>query len=386
MVSLSRHVITFMLILVISFILFTLFPSIFPHPEDFSPYAYVVAFLAGLVVWLLLKESTRKWMLIPVLLVCFFALLDETGYGSEVMDIPPIYSQSLHTEIRDLHNLIGIGVELASKALEEANWNGALFLAFLAIDLLLVVGALGFGWLYRQNKRKDNSVRQNRIVWLISSFWFIFGLFTTIFLIILPQDPKNAFIFGYSFLRVGMLVLVIVLSFTPFFALLYFRKKQKFRQTLVNQLNKSITYFVVISLLLIIGALAYQIYAPFIFLPDQQIRLERLTPLIMWALAIAWFTLLAAIAWRGGLSEPLTNKFQRFLGFLRREPAFFYLGAALLLILVAQFIDQDVIPLNTMIKTPGFHVKLWGLWTEETFEMNGAFMFIAAAFYFPKRK
>jgi hypothetical protein len=74
------------------------------------------------------------------------------------------------------------------------------------------------------------------------------------------------------------------------------------------------------------------------------------------------------------------------MSFLSREPSYFYAGAAVLLILVAQLIDQDIIPLNAMIRTPGFHVKLWGLWTEETFEMNGAFMFIAAACYFPKSK
>jgi hypothetical protein len=62
------------------------------------------------------------------------------------------------------------------------------------------------------------------------------------------------------------------------------------------------------------------------------------------------------------------------------------MASAVLLILLAQLIDQSFIPLNTMIHTPNFHVQLWGLWTEEIFEANGAFLFTFAAFYFPKQK
>jgi hypothetical protein len=385
MAPLSRHVFTFLLILVISFALFTLFPSIFPHPEDFSPYAYVVAFLVCLEIWFLLKTPKRKWLLIPVLIVCFLALLDETGYGSEVMDIPPFYSESLHTEIRDLHNLIGIVGELASKALDEAHWNGSLFVSFLTVDLLLILGALVFGWFNRLNK-KSKFETQERAAWLTSTSWFICGLCTTIFLISLPQDPKNAFLFGFSLVRLASLVFIMMFSFVPLIYLAISKNNKSIQRSLENQVNKSISIIVKLSFLIILGVLAYQFYVPFVFLPDQLIKLERLTPLIMWLLAIAWFALMATMAWRGGLRVPLTEIFRRVMSFLSREPSYFYAGAAVLLILVAQLIDQDIIPLNAMIRTPGFHVKLWGLWTEETFEMNGAFMFIAAACYFPKSK
>jgi hypothetical protein len=60
--------------------------------------------------------------------------------------------------------------------------------------------------------------------------------------------------------------------------------------------------------------------------------------------------------------------------------------SAVFLILIAQLIDKGAIPLNSLIQTPDFYVNLWGLWTEETFEMNASFLFLVAAFYFPKQK
>src|SRR3990172_4282407 len=117
-VPLRNQITTVLLILAVSFFLFTLFPTVFPHPEDFSPYAYVVAFLAGIEIFILIRHAKRRWFLLPILILCLLALLDETGYGSEVMNIKPFYSQTLHTEIRDLHNAIGLAIELGAQALE----------------------------------------------------------------------------------------------------------------------------------------------------------------------------------------------------------------------------------------------------------------------------
>lgn len=371
-VPLKKQLITVLLILVMSYSLFTFFPTLFPHPEDFSPYVYAVAFLICIEVWLLIRNGRRRWLLLPVLLVLLLALLDETGYGSEVMDIPPIYSQTLHTEIRDLHNLIGIAVELGSQALKEAHWNGNLFAALLAQDGVLLVAGILFGLLLRFRFPRSEEKVSTRIFRLVAYFWLASGLAATVYLLSLPRDPTNAFFLGYSATRIVSIVITFLISTTPLALLISQRKKPQLKNV-TNWLygRRRAILFVCISLILI--SFAYQLYAPFVFLPDQQTRLERITPIVLWLLAVAWFALLGAHAWRGGLREPVSKLFGRFADFLRREPAYFYMGSAVFLIVVAQLIDQDII-------------KLWGLWTEEIFEMNGAFLFIAAAFYFPKRK
>lgn len=385
-VPLRKQLLVFFLILSVSFILFTLVPSLFPHPEDFSPYAYIVAFIACLEVWLLMEDGKRKCLLLPILLVCVLALLDETGYGSEVMDIPPIYySQTLHTQIRDLHNLIGIAIELGSQALVGAQWNGPLFGVFLAVDGLLLAAGLFFGWLLRFRVPRTEEGLRRRILWLTAGFWFASGLAAAIYLLSLTQDPTNAFFLGYSAIRLASVLGIFAIS-TALGILLFSQRKSPRLRNISGWLTKHSRIVLIFCEFLILVCLAYQLYAPFVFLPDQQTRLERITPLGLWLQAIAWFALLGAHAWRGGLREPVSRLFSRFADFLRREPAYLYMGCAVGLIVIAQLIDQGLIPLNTMIRTPGFHVSLWGLWTEETFEMNGAFMFIAAAFYFPKTK
>lgn len=382
---LRNHFLVFSLVLAGSFSLFTLAPTLFPHPEDFSPYAYVVAFIACAEVWFLVKDNNRKWFLLPVLLLCLLALLDETGYGSEILDIPPIYSQSLHTEIRDLHNLIGIAFDLTSQALGKANWDGGLFTTFFAIDGLLLVFGFFFGWLLHFRMPLSEEKLRRGILWLIGGFWFAIGLTTAVFLLGLPQDPTNDFLLGYSATRLTSTVIALLISVAPL-AMLIYQRKTRFLKKVESWLTRYSRPILIFCLLLVLAGFAYQIYAPFVFLPDQKTRLERITPLVMWLLFVAWILLLGIYAWRGGLREPLVKLIYRFADFLRQEPAYFYTGCAVLLIVVAQLIDQDVIPLNTLIWTPNFHIRLWGLWTEETFEMIGAFLFVVAAFYFPKTK
>lgn len=384
-IALRKHFLVFLLILIISYSLFTLVPTLFPHPEDFSPYVYVVAFLACLEVWLTVKDKSRKWLLLPVLLICLLAFLDETGYGSEVLDIPPIYSDSLHTQVRDLHNLIGIAMELGSQALEDAGWNAPLFTAFLAVDGVLVAGGLFFGWVIKFWAHLKEKMIERRILRLTAALWFVSGSSASVYLLTLSQDPKNAFLLGYSATRLALVLAAPIISTFPLL-LLFSNNSMTWLKHMLDRIDRNSRTIWVVCLILVLIAVAYQLYAPFVTLPDQQTRLERITPLVLWVMAIAWFALLGAQAWRGGLREPISMRIDRFADFLRREPAYFYMISAVGLIFVAQLIDQGFIPLNTMIRTPGFHITQWGLWTEEMFEMTGAFLFIAAAFHFPKTK
>lgn len=384
-VPLRNQITTVLLILAVSFFLFTLFPTVFPHPEDFSPYAYVVAFLAGIEIFILIRHAKRRWFLLPILILCLLALLDETGYGSEVMNIKPFYSQTLHTEIRDLHNLITVGIELGGQALEKAHWNGVIFANFLSFDGLLLAAGLVFGWLLRFRIPKSEEKVRDRIVWLTSGFWFFSGLAAVGYLLSLPQDPKNAFLFGHSITRLLSLIGVFFLSTAPVAILISQRNSQRFLKSLSTWLSDHISMISLSGIILLL-TIFYQFYVPFIFLPDQLARLDRITPLVLWLMAVCWFAMLGIQAWHGGLLTPITDLILHFANFLRREPAYFYMISAVFLILVAQLIDKGIIPLNTLIRTPNFHIKLWGLWTEETLEMDGAFLFLLATFYFPEAK
>lgn len=386
---LVRHLAVAFLIVTISYTLFTLLPGTLPHPEDFSPFAYAAALVACVEIWLLVGERRRKWAYLPILLLCTLALLDEIGYGSEVLGLQPFYSQTLHIEIRDLHNVIGLAFELGSRWLSDHHWNGALFVQFLGVDAALLASGLAFGWLLRRGMaEKKEATRQGRILWLVAGFILLAGAGASGYLLSLPQDPKNALLLGYSATRLLSAVGVLAISLLPMGYLLTLRS-QKTKETWakLDGLMKATGSRAILAGagLVVLAGLVYQFYAPLAFLPDDQTRLVRFTPLALWLLAAAWFVFLGAWAWRGGLRRSWVDFFKGTGAFLVREPAYFYAGFALVLILIAQLIDRNVIPLNEMIQTPNFWVKLWGLWTEETFEMNGAFLFIAAAAHFRLR-
>jgi hypothetical protein len=383
--SLWQHLWIVLAIVIVSYILFTFFPSIFPHPEDFSNYSEIVAFIALVVVLMMISDGKRQWFLLPIVFICLIALLDEIGYGSEVNLVKPFYSQSLHTEIRDLHNLITIAMDLSGQALEKAHWDTNLFTDFLLIDGILLMGGLIYGWLLRFHLPKSKKRIHNRILWLTAISWLTSACVTAGYMLSLPQDPKNAFLFGHSITRLLSLVVTFMLSITPIAILMIKRNSPGFIKSLSNWFSKHLRTISFSGIILTL-AIFYEFYVPFIFLSDQKVLLERVTPLVLWTLAISWFTLLCVQAWRGGLRKPISDFFIRFLNFLRREPAYFYMISAVFLILIAQLIDKGAIPLNSLIQTPDFYVNLWGLWTEETFEMNASFLFLVAAFYFPKQK
>ncbi len=384
--SIWSHLAVASLILGVSFLLFTFFPSIFPHPEDFSNYSEVIAFFAIIAVLIMIKDGKRRWFLLPILVICLLALLDEIGYGSEVNLIKPFYSQTYHTEIRDLHNLIELELDLGSKALADRHWNGDLFVQFLALDGVLLAAGLLFGWLLRLRKPLSEPPIRTRIFWLVSSFWLASGLVVAAYLLGLPQDPKNSFLLGYSAIRLLSAVGTFLISTAPILFLFSQRgTPERALKSFSSWLSERSRSILIISIVLTVASLTYQFYAPLVFLPDQITRLERVTPLMLWLLAIAWFTMLGVSAWRGRLRRPVSELFTRLASFFRREPAYLYTVFGVVLILVAQLIDKNVIPLNAVV-TPNFHVKLWGLWTEETFEMNASFLFLVAAFYFPESK
>ncbi len=386
--SLRQHIGLAFLILILSYVLFTLLhPAILPHPEDFSPWAYVVAFLALLVACFRLPKQRGNWRYWFILLLCTLALLDETGYGVEIFGWPPLYLPQYHLEIHDLHNLFNLAVQLASQRLDALHWNGAQFFRFLVLDaVFLMLGALFVVAVRTPRAAAKEAQWQTRIIHLSSVFAAALGMVAAIYLFFLPADPKNAFLFGHSLVRLASAAFILVLSLLPV-ALMAFKRAQ-FQKSVVQWHKKSrfAAELPAILFVLMLLALAYQLVVPFVFLPDQIARFERVTPLVQWLLAELFIFWLAAMLWAGHFRKPFIELWRDFVASMAREPVFFYAAFAVILIAIAQLIDVNIIPLNDWIKTPNFHVQLWGLWTEETFEMTAAYEFLAASLFFPRRK
>jgi hypothetical protein len=384
-VPLSKHIKTAGLILLISYLVFTFLPDLTPAPEDLSPYVYLSASIWVLWVCVQLpKRQSHKWAYWLIWLLCTLALLDEAGYGVEVFGFEPWHIDRYNVDIHDLHNLIGLGFELLSAWLKSQRWNGALFLFFLAFDAaLLVAGAVWLAVARRGLAKAAQPRWQARLLRVAAGGLALAGVVAAGVLLALPRDPNNEVFLGLSLVRLASLLLILVPSFAP--AIAMWRAPKAIEKRVAQWMKKPGWLFISIELA-VFAALAYQLYVTFLPHPDQIARVERLTPIVLWLLAYAVVLWLTAQLWRGELRQPLLPLWwQRLLAFLQREPAFFYTAIALVLIAIAQAIDKELIPLNSWIKTPDFHVQLWGLWTEEAFEMIGAYLFMAAAYYSPRK-
>lgn len=388
-----KHVGIAFAILVVSYLLFTLFPGPFPHPEDFSPTAFFVACGFVLIAWLRLKKRSQKLLYLIIPLLCVLALLDEIGYGSEVFGFQPLYLERYHVEIRDLHNLADFLLQIIKIQLEDWNWNGARFAGFVRLDSLLVIGLFIFTALLRHGMQdaKEHDW-QIRISWLASGLILLAGISASAYLLLLPADPNNAFIFGFSLARLISISAVLLCSGAPVAYLLSLRPRKATKKNLIGKIetglgdqNKSLAILVALWLILVLG-FAYQIASSFSYLPDHLARLDRLDPLVVWLSSVASILLLAMSVWHGRFRRSITETAESVFAFFRREPPFIYTAFALALIVIALAIDQGMIPLQEWIVTPNFWVTNWGLWTEEVFEMTAAYEFIAAALFFRNKE
>ncbi len=369
---LRKLLIDCVLIAAAGFSIFTLFADRLPHPEDASPYVYAVAFLVCLLAWLKLPRG-RKRLYAAIVLVCLLALLDESGYGSEVFDIPPFYSTRYNTEVRDLHNALGLAQELLSLWLAEKNWQAAEFLKFVLLDGALILGGFLFAW----RVRLSGEARQARIADWLPAGWLLLGLAAIGWLLALPADERLAVWAGYSLARLSLIAGILLASALPWW-LARRAGGQALRAKLATWLaGRRGQQAALGAAAVMLAGLAYQVQATFVFLPDEQVRQARLTPAVMWLLAAAALTWVSIMVWRGHFRRSVGDWLRDALSWLEREPAYFYAGFAVVLILVAQLIDRELIPLNQWIP-PGEHIPLWGLWTEEVFEMLGAVFFFLA--------
>lgn len=370
--------------------LFTPFPRVLPHPEDFSPTVYAVAFGACLIALLRVGSWRQFWRYLPVFLLCTLAFLDEIGYGTEVdwFEVQPLTIARYNVQIHDLHNLIGLGNELLQTELAARRWNNTLFAQYLALATILALFGAAFAAGTRLRADEDNPTRVTHLMQIASGFSMAAGVGATVWLFLLPSDPKNALLLGYSPERLAMAGAMLIGSAAPlaWLSLEKARPKLKSADSLFEDARVSKLLRVGAGALLF-GVLIYALWSPLVRPPDQRAILARINPLIGWLAAEAWLFLLLFPARAGKFSRPWRTYVQPIGRFFGEHPSYIYTVVAVGLIIGAQiFFDKAWLPLNKWLNTPGFWLNgNWELWTEETWEMTAGFLFLVASLCFPRR-
>lgn len=368
--------------------LFTLAQGALPHPEDFSPTVYVVAFTACLLSLLLVGSWRRFWGYLPIWIFCTLAFLDEIGYGAEVdwIDVQPLTIRPYNVQIHDLHNLIGLMVEVLIRNLEARHWNSALFEEFLGLTILLGLFGLAFAVASRLAARPSDPEAMPRLLQTASYFSLAAGATAAIWLLALPRDPRHAFLLGYSVDRIALAAVALIGGAAPW---VWYRLRPARRAETPRVFERKWMRGLLAAGAgaILAGYLVYICWAPLEHAVDQRAILARISPLVVWLAAEAWLLLLLLVARKGSFNRPLRSYVQPIDSFFRHHPAYVYTTLSVTLILAAQVLfDKGILPLNRWLVTPGFWLNgNWELWTEETWEMTGGFLFLVASFAFPRK-
>lgn len=368
------------------FAIFTVYQFSLPDPEAFSPQVFFVAAVLLLAGAVRMGRHPLRWVYWLIVAMCLLIFLDEIAYGVELLDFQPIYIERYNFYIRDLHSSIGFLRGVLDEWLPDAGWNPALFATLMRISGVVAHGLLAMWALARHGLQAANEPAwQARILRLTLWASLLTSLATLSFLLWLPGDPKNALVLGLSPTRLAMVAGLAAAAALPAW-LLWRPQRWPALQARISAWLGRRALRVAASLLLAAVALAalwYQVNASFTFLPDDLVRLERVMPAVFWAMAQAAWLWLAVQIWSGRLRNPLITMLRDVLQAFRQHPTFIYVAAALLVIFIAQLIDQNYLPLDDMLYTPNYRIQHWAGWTEETLEMIGAFLFAIAAFVMP---
>lgn len=379
-----QHLLLSVLATLALFAIFTVFQMRLPDPEAFSPQVFFVAAALLLAATVRMGPLPLRWVYWLITGLCIFIFLDEIAYGVELLDFQPIYIERYNFYIRDLHSSIGSLSGVLQEWLPEAGWNPALFATLMRISARVGLGLLAVWALARHGlQAAKEAAWQARILRLTLWASLLTSLITLGYLLWLPADPKNAFLFGFSPAR-----LTVVAGLALAAALAAWLLWQPARWPALQARISAVLgrYALLASLLLAAVALAglyYQIDASFHFLPDDLVRLQRMMPPVLWAMAQALLLWLAVQLWTGRLRTSVITMLRDTQQAFRQHPAFVYVAFGLFVIFVAQLIDQNLLPLDDLLYTPNYRIQHWAGWTEETLEMIGAFLFLIAAFLVP---
>lgn len=380
------HALLSLLISGVIFAVFTLYQKDLPHPEDFSPQVFFVASLLLLAGCVRMGPQALRGLYWLILGLCVFIFLDEIAYGVELVGFEPIYIERYNFYIRDVHSSIGFVRGVLQEWLPEAGWNPSLFASLLRLDLALLAGLGLLWWLARWGMQAASAdAWQARSLRLVLSASLLTSLVTLAYMLSLPADPKNAFLLGLSPFRLAVALGLLAASGLAAW-LLRPTRQPRLLAWLGARMGRLALPGSLLLAALVLAGLVFQVQASFTFLPDALVRLERILPLALWATAQALWLWLGIQLWTGRLRTPLTTLASDTLAAFRSHPSFIYVAVALGLIFVAQLIDQNYLPLDEMLHTPGYHIEYWAVWVEESLEMIGAFLFAAAALVMPGKR
>lgn len=369
---------------VLIFALFIVLQTRLPDPEAFSPQVFFAAAALLLAGAVRMGPQPLRWVYWLIFGLCLFIFLDEIAYGVELLDFEPIYIERYNFYIRDFHSSIGSLSGVLQEWLPEAGWNPALF-----ATLMRITGALGLALLALWALARHGLQAANEAAWQVRilrlTLWA--SLLTSLgvlgYLLALPADPKNAFLLGLSLPRLAVALGLLLAAALPAWLLLQPQRWAALQARISGWLDRHALLSSLLLAAVALGGLYYQINASFLFLPDDMVRLERVLPPVLWAMAQALWLWLAVQLWTGHLRTPLVTMVRDVLQAFRQHPTFVYVAVGLLVIFVAQLIDQNYLPLDDILHTPTYRIQHWAGWTEETLEMVGAFLFLIAALVMP---
>lgn len=381
-----QHALIAAVVTLLLFALYSHFQRYVPHPEDFSPQVFFVAALMLLAGCVRMGRQPLRWVYWLIFGLCVFVFLDEIAYGVELMGFEPIYIERYNFYIRDVHSSLGFVSGVLEQWLPEAGWNPSLFISLMQILLGLLALAVLLWWLARWGlQAAGEAAWQQRTLRLTLLASLLTSLGVLVYLLLLPSDPKNTLLLGLSPLR---LATVLGLLTAGGLAAWLLRQPQRWAGVQARMDAWLQRHALLTSLVLAAGVLVglYTLLnASFTFLPDALVRLERSLPLALWGMAQAVWLWLGVQLWTGRLRTPMSTMLRDTLQAFRQHPTFVYTAAAIVVILIAQLIDQNYLPLDELVHTPNYHIVYWGVWAEETLEMIGAFLFAMGALVMPPR-
>lgn len=382
-----QHLLTAVLVTVAIFAVFSQFRKDMPNPEEFSPQVYFIASLMLLAGCIRMGAQPLRWLYWLVFALCVFIFLDEIAYGVELLGFQPIYIARYNFYMRDLHSSISFVRGVLEEWLPQAGWNPALFITFLRIDLVLLLGGLAQWYLARQGLHGASEANwRARIMTLLAVASAATSLLAVGFLLWLPADPKNALLLGLSPARLA--AVAAALLYPGLLLWLSFKRPDIWQRLFVRleaTLARHPTAITAGLALAVLAGFIFQVQASFTFLPDELVRLTRIAATVVWLMAQALWLWLAVQLWRGRLRTPVITLVRQGWQTIKNHPTLIYVGVALVIVFIAQLIDQNYLPLDELLYTPNYHIHYWATWTEESFEMIGAFLFALGALVMPAR-
>jgi hypothetical protein len=377
-------------ILLISFLLFSLFPRTIPEPEITSPWAYVVALLLLVIAFIRMRDRSLILRYLPIPLLAFFALGEEVSYGVESGFWDALHWDALDLPVYDAHNLVPALYRLMLERLGLRNWDSATFSQFLLIDLLIAALAIGFviALRYRAGKLKLPNWR-DRVLQFSAAIAIVLPLLAIGYLLTLPRYASNAILLGFSASRLAAILALLLVAAAALWLTLALRNKKTlavWRAKIENFLNNKTTNRLLGFALgfSVVAILLFQAVSSFNTTPEKIVLLERVTPLAAWALAQALLLWLALLAWNGRMRQPLVRALDPLRAFFVAHPAYVFVAFAAFIIVISQAFDKGWISVNEIINISSFWVDNWNYWIEEIFETTAAFEFAAASFLLPR--